>query len=74
MDPDVLFVLGSVLAVLSIPAIMSAFADGRAPRAPALIILIGGGMIAYAVMERPNTYSIAAAPDIFAKVISRMMN
>ena len=74
MDPDVFFVLGSVLAVLSIPAIISALVDGRGPRAPALIVLIGGGMMAFAVSERPGSYSFETVPDVFAKVISQVVN
>lgn len=74
MDPDVFFVLGSIFAVLSIPAVVSAFADGRAPRAAALTVLMGGGMIAFAVAERPGAYSFETAPDVFAKVISRAIN
>lgn len=31
MDPDLIFVIGLVLAVFSVPSIMSAFSEGRAP-------------------------------------------
>ena len=72
MDPDVLFVLGCIIGVLAIPAVISAFADGRAPRAPALIILLAGGMVAYAVIERPGNYSFEQMPDVFARVISKL--
>lgn len=74
MDPDVIFVLGSVFSILSVPAIISAFADGRAPRAPAIIILLGGAMMAYAISERPGAYSFETAPDVFASVVSRVIN
>ena len=72
MDPDILFVLGCVIAVLAIPAIVSAFADGRTPRAPALIILIGAGMIGYAMIERPGNYTMSTFPDVFARVIGQL--
>lgn len=70
MDTDLIFVVGVVIAVLSIPAIVSAFMDGRPPRAPALIILIGAVMIGYAVRERPMTYSLDTVPDAFLRVIA----
>ncbi len=73
MDPDVLFVLGCIICVLAVPAVISAFADGRAPRAPALIILIAGGMITYAIIERPGNYSLETMPDVFARVISQVL-
>ena len=44
MDPDLFFVVGFVLGVLAIPAIASAFLDGRAPRLPAYLFIIGGLM------------------------------
>lgn len=73
MDPDLLFVLGCVLGVLAIPAVVSAFADERTPRAPALIIVIATGMVAYAVLERPGNYNLDTAPQVFARVIGQML-
>ncbi|MFC6761082.1 hypothetical protein ACFQFQ_18870 [Sulfitobacter porphyrae] len=43
MDPDLALVLGIVIGALSIPSILSALSDRRAPRASALTILIAGG-------------------------------
>ncbi len=74
MDLDVIFVLGCVVAAFSIPAIVSAFSDGRTPRYPALIILIGVIMIGYAVSERPGAYTFETLPDTFAKVIGRYLS
>uniref|UniRef100_UPI0040485757 hypothetical protein n=1 Tax=Yoonia sp. TaxID=2212373 RepID=UPI0040485757 len=71
MDFDLIFVLGSVITAFSVPAIVSAFSDGRTPRYPALIILIGIVMIGYAVNERPNSYTIQTIPDVFVSVIGR---
>jgi len=71
MDLDLIFVLGCVVSVLSIPAIVSAFSDNRTPRYPALIILIGVVMIGYAVNERPGAYNFDSLPDVFLKVVGR---
>ena len=68
MDSDLIFVVGFFLLVLSIPAMVSAFMDSRTPRAPALIIMIGALMIAYAVRERPMTYSFETIPDAILRV------
>ena len=68
MDTDMIFVMGFVLLVLSIPAMLSAFLDGRTPRAPALIIMIGVLMVGYAVHKRPMTYSVERIPDTFLRV------
>ena len=41
MDPDTVFVFGLVLGVLSIPAVVSAISDGRAPRAVEVSVWFG---------------------------------
>ena len=49
MDNDLVLVVGIILAVLSIPSILSAISDRRAPRASAITVLIAGGLILFAV-------------------------
>ncbi len=73
MDMDLIFVVGLVLAALSVPAIMSAISDGRAPRAPIMIILISGAMILYAAYSHPSGYALADIPDVFFGVIGRYL-
>ena len=74
MDLDLMFVLGFVLAVLAIPAAVSALLDGRAPRTPAYLIIIGGLMIGYAVNQRPTSYGFDTLPDVFVRVVGRYLN
>jgi len=74
MDSDTIFVVGFVIAVLSIPAMVSAFSDSRTPRVPAIIILIGGLMIGYAINERPGAYSLETFPDTFVRVVGKVIN
>ena len=71
MDLELIFVLGCVLTAFSIPAIVSAFSDGRTPRYLVVIILIGVVMIGYAVNGRPGSFTFDTLPDVFAKVIGR---
>lgn len=73
MDADLLFVLGIVLGVFSIPSITSALLDGRPPRTPAVLILIGALMIGYAVQKKPGTYGFDTIPDAFSRVIARYL-
>ncbi|MCK0121291.1 MAG: hypothetical protein ABJO29_02385 [Yoonia sp.] len=74
MDSDVLFVVGFIIAVLSIPAIVSAFSDNRSPRVPAIVVLIGALMIGYAINERPGAYNFDTLPDVFVRVIGKVLN
>ncbi|MEM6303727.1 MAG: hypothetical protein AAF744_03350 [Pseudomonadota bacterium] len=72
-DPDLALVLGIVIGGFSIPSILSALSDRRAPRASALTILISGGLILYAINERPGGLTLEQIPDIFVNVLARYM-
>lgn len=72
MSTDLALVLGLVVIFFSLPAIISAWSDRRAPRAP-MMILIGGGLIIFAVTQNPGGYSIAQVPDVFFGVIRQLM-
>lgn len=71
MDSDLFLVLGIVLAGFSIPSVLSAITDGRAPRASALTILIAGGMVLYAIQTQPGGYTFQGIPDAFVRVAAR---
>ena len=73
LDPDLALVLGIIIAGFSIPSILSAISDSRAPRASAVTILIAGGLILYAVNERPGGLTLQQIPDIFVNTIARYM-
>ena len=73
MDADLFLVMGIVLAGFSIPSILSAITDGRAPRASAITILIAGGLILIAFQTHPGGYSFDQIPDAFVRVAARYM-
>lgn len=54
MDTDLALVLGLIIAALSIPSVLSAISDRRAPRASAITILIAGGLILFAIQGNPG--------------------
>ncbi len=74
MDSDVIFVVGVVITVLSIPAIVSAFSDSRSPRVSAIVVLIGALMIGYAVNTKPGAYNFETLPDVFVSVVGKVIN
>jgi hypothetical protein len=74
VDPDLSLVVGLVLAVLTVPSLISAYVEGRPPRAGAIFVLIAGGLIVYAVSQQPGGYAIAEIPDVFFRVIGRYAN
>lgn len=73
MDPDLIFVIGVVVAVFSVPAMVSAMTDGRAPRAPLMVVVISGLMIGYAMQQNPGAYSLKTLPDVFVQVVARFI-
>ena len=73
MDPDLALVLGIILGALSIPSILSALSDKRAPPASALTILISGGLILYAIGQMPGGLKLDQIPDKFVSVMARYL-
>jgi hypothetical protein len=73
MDTDLALVLGLVTAAFSIPSILSALSDKRAPRASAITVLIAGGLIVFAVLGHPGGYRLEQIPDVFVNVVARYM-
>ena len=74
MDADLFLVAGIVLFALSIPTLLSAWVDGRVPRAGAIIVLIAGVLVATALMRHVGGYTFAEIPDVFFRVIGRYIN
>jgi hypothetical protein len=73
MDPDLALVLGIIIGGFSIPSILSAISDSRAPRASMLTILIAGGLILYAIQTKPGGLELAQVPDVFVEVVARYL-
>jgi hypothetical protein len=73
LDPDLALVTGLIIFGFSIPSMMSALTDGRAPRASALTLLIAFSLLLYALVQKPNGYSLRDVPDAFANVAGRYL-
>lgn len=73
MDTDLALVIGLIVAAFSIPSILSAISDRRAPRASAITVLIAGGLIVLAIQGKPGGYQLQQLPDVFLNVIARYM-
>lgn len=71
MDPDLIFVIGLVLVAFSIPSMLSAYSEGRAPRVSAMVIVLAGVMIVYAYNTKLGGYDFASIPDTFMGVVAK---
>ncbi len=74
MDTDLILTIGIVLLVLSIPSLLSAWAESRVPRIGAIMIIVAGGMILTALQTRPGGYNFRDVPNVMIEVVSRFFN
>lgn len=74
MQNDLFMVIGVIIIGFSIPSIVSAFAEGRPPRVAAIMLLIGGGLAAIAMTQKPGGYAIADIPGAFVRVVGYFLN
>lgn len=73
MDPDVLLTIGLAILVLSIPSMLSAVSEGRAPRASALTLLIAFGCILYAMSTAPGGYRLDDIPAAVMRAVGQFI-
>lgn len=73
MNTDLLLVIGVVLGVFSIPSIMSAISEGRAPRVAAVTLIVSGALIVYAVRKNPGGYGLQDVPGAFVRVVASFL-
>ncbi|MGH1331883.1 MAG: hypothetical protein ACRBBK_13445 [Paracoccaceae bacterium] len=73
MTNDILLIIGIGIAALAIPAIIGAFSEGRTPRAAAIMIMIGGGLVVTAVTQQPGGYTLNEVPDVFVRVVGHIL-
>ncbi|MBV2358867.1 hypothetical protein KUH32_03700 [Thalassococcus sp. CAU 1522] len=70
MDPDTALVVALVIGVLSIPAIVSAFSEGRSPRVAAFVLIAAGALAVYAI-NQSGGYALHELPDVVFRVIAK---
>ena len=74
MNTDIALVAGLVLLVLSIPAVFSAFSEGRAPRVAAVVMIVGGSLLVWAYNEKPGGFTISEIPQAIVRVVAMVIN
>ena len=74
MDSDLFLVIGIVIFALAIPSLLSAWVDGRVPRAGSIIVLIASVLVVTALTQNASGYTFAEIPDVFFRVIGRYIN
>jgi hypothetical protein len=68
-DADLLLTVGIVLLVLSVPSLLAAWVEGRAPRMGVIMALGALGMIVSALLINPGGYAFNQVPGVMIKVV-----
>ncbi len=74
MDTDLVLTVGIVLLALSLPSLLSAWVEGRLSRLGTVLILVGSGMVGWAIYTQPKGYEFGEIPMIMLGVLSRVIN
>lgn len=74
MDTDLFLTIGIVLAVLTIPSLLSAWTESRAPRFAAIILLSSAVLIVTALTQKPGGYAFQDIPQVMMGVVGRYLN
>ncbi len=74
MNNDQILVIGIILCALSLPSLLAAYSENRAPRTGAIMLLVGGVLLVVALMRKPTGYSFDEIPHIFVSVIAGLLN
>jgi len=74
MDTDLALTFGLLLWVLSVPASLAAWVDGRVPRIGLAMLTGGAGLVLFAVAARPGGYRPGEVPTVMLEVLARLVN
>ena len=74
MGFDILLVVGSILAVLSTVAVLTALIEKRRPRVAAIVVVISGGILLLAATQAQDGFQFSDIPNAFVKVIAMIVN
>ncbi|QIE46579.1 hypothetical protein G5B38_14200 [Pseudohalocynthiibacter aestuariivivens] len=73
MNTDLILVIGIVLMVFSVPSIVSAFSEGRAPRVAAVVLIAAGCLVVYAIQQTPGEFRVEEIPNAFVRVVASII-
>ena len=74
MAIDYLITCALLAGLFAIPAMISAYADNRAPRGPLIVFGLALAFLTTTVVVLPDTYSVARFPDVVIRVIADILH
>ena len=55
---DLYLVVGCAILFLAVPAVVSAWSRGRVPVVPSVLVMVGGGLVMWALTQNPTGYRL----------------
>lgn len=74
MDTDLFLTIGIVLGILTVPALLSGWTEGRLSRVGTLMLLAASGLIVVALTQKPGGYGFGEIPEVMMQVVGRYVN
>ena len=74
MATDYLITAGLIVGLLSIPAMLAAYADGRFPRNAMAALVLSAAIITVAIILNPARYNAADLPNVVIRVIGDIIH
>jgi hypothetical protein len=74
MSMDQILVISIIIIALAIPSLLAAYSESRAPRAAAIMLMIGGVLMVVALTQKPGGYKFDEIPNVFVRVIGELMH
>ena len=74
MTTDYVLTVGLLIGLFSIPAMLSAYADNRFPRAPMAAFILSAAIIVLMWVSNPMRYSLLEIPNVVVRVIADILN
>ncbi len=73
MSTDIILVLGSFLAVISVPSLISALVDRRLPWVGVLVLIVGCGLVYSVYREDLNAFRWQDIPEAVVRVVAEVL-
>lgn len=74
IDSDLSLTAGLIVLGFALIGVISAYSEGRPPRAAAFALLAGGGLVLLALTTHPGGYTFDDIPRAFIRVLARVLN
>ena len=74
MDTDIALTVGVILLVLSVPSLLAAWVESRAPRLGMIMVIGAGALIVYALITHPGGYAFTEVPGVMVGVLAGFFN